>query len=36
MALMQTLADRPVSTARSAGRILTDGEWLTVQAICLQ
>lgn len=36
MGLMQALADRPVSAARGAGRILTDGEWLTVQAICLQ
>lgn len=35
-ALAQSLADRPGSAARAAGRILTDGEWLTVQAICAQ
>lgn len=34
--LTQALADRPGNAARSAGRILTDGEWLTVQAICAQ
>lgn len=35
-ALAQALADRPAAPGRSAGRILTDGEWLTVQAICVQ
>lgn len=33
-ALAQALADRPATAERAAGRILTDGEWLTVQAIC--
>lgn len=34
--LSQALADRPGNAALAAGRILTDGEWLTVQAICAQ
>lgn len=34
-ALAQALADRPASPARGA-RLLSDGEWLTVQAICAQ
>lgn len=34
--LVQALADRPAAASRADGRILTDGEWLTVQAICLQ
>lgn len=34
--LMQALADRPITAGRAAGRILTDGEWLTVQSICTQ
>jgi len=35
-ALIQDLADRPVAAGRTSGRILSDGEWLTVQSICTQ
>ncbi|MCB1408677.1 MAG: hypothetical protein H6899_06455 [Rhodobacter sp.] len=32
--LAQRLADRPTSAPRTADRLLSDGEWLTVQGIC--
>lgn len=33
-ALAEALADRPAVPGRATGRVLSDGEWLTLQAIC--